>query len=94
MVCVDPSARMLEQIPDDPRLVAVQASAEDLVIGSRLLPVFPAERYLAIVRDRYMSLLSTFDDEEIAAGIEEIRRYPGERVEFDDHFAFVLGISP
>lgn len=182
VVCVDPSARMLEQIPDDPRLVAVQASAEDLAPGSPLLPVdrfeailvkeaihhvadrgavidglarllapggrllvvmlptridyplfqaaherftelqpdpeaiaaamadaglavelsydefplaFPTERYLAMVRDHYMSLLSTFDDNEVAAGIDEIRRrYPGERVEFKDRFAFVLGRRP
>src|SRR5947209_8171290 len=46
VVCVDPSARMLEQIPDDPRLVAVQASAEDLVVGSPLLPV---DRFEAIL---------------------------------------------
>ena len=182
VVCVDPSARMLEQIPDDPRLVAVQALAEDLAAGSLLLPIdrfeailvkeaihhvtdrgavidglarllapggrllvvmlptrtdyplfqaaherftelqpdpeaiatamadaglavelsynefplaFPTEQYLAMVRDRYMSLLSTFDDGEIAAGIDEIRRrYPGERVEFKDRFAFVLGTAP
>lgn len=180
VVCVDPSARMLEQLPDRPRLVAVQASAEDLVVGSPLpvdrfeailvkeaihhvtdrgavigglarllapggrllvvmLPtridyplfqaahdrfrklqpdpeaiatamveaglavelsydefplVFPTERYLAMVQDRYMSLLSTFDDEEVDAGVEEIRRrYPGGRVEFKDRFAFVLGIA-
>jgi ubiquinone/menaquinone biosynthesis C-methylase UbiE len=181
VVCVDPSARMLEQLPDDPRLVAVRASAEDLVVGSppllvdpfevilvkeaihhvtdrgpvigglaRLLApggrllvvmlptridyplfqaahdrfrelqpdpqaiatamveaglavdlsydefplVFPTERYLAMVRDRYMSLLSTFEDEEVDAGVEEIRRrYPGGRVEFNDRFAFVLGIA-
>jgi ubiquinone/menaquinone biosynthesis C-methylase UbiE len=181
VMCVDPSARMLEQIPDDPRLVPVQASAEDLVVDSPLLPLnqfeailvkeaihhvtdrpavivqlagllapggrllvvmlptkidyplfqaahdrftelqpdpeaiatamadagltvklsyeefplaFPTERYLAMVRDRYMSLLSTFDDDELAAGIEEIRgRYPGERVEFKDRFAFVLGTA-
>jgi ubiquinone/menaquinone biosynthesis C-methylase UbiE len=181
VVCADPSVRMLEQIPDDPRLVAVQASAEDLVVGSPLLPVdqfeailvkeaihhvtdcsaiinglarllapggrllvvmlprridyplfqaaharftelqpdpeaiatamadaglavelsfdefplaFPTERYLEMVRDRYMSLLSTFGDDEVAAGIEEIRRrYPGERVEFKDRFVFVLGTA-
>jgi ubiquinone/menaquinone biosynthesis C-methylase UbiE len=172
---------MLEQLPDDPRLVAVRASAEDLVSGSVLLPgdrceaivvkeaihhvtnreavigglarllvsggrflvvmlprsieyplfqaahnrfhemqpdpegiaaamgdaglgvelsyedfplVFPIERYVRMVRDRYLSLLSTFDDEELTAGIEEIRRrYPGEWVEFRDRFAFVLGIA-
>ena len=181
VVCVDPSARMLEQLPSDPRLVAVQASAEDLASESVPLPVdrfeailvkeaihhvtdraamiagltrllasggrllvvmlptsidyplfqaaydrfrelqpdpqaiavamrdaglavelsydefplvFPTERYMTMVRDRYLSLLSTFDDEEVTAGIEEIRhRYPGERVEFRDRFAFVLGIA-
>ena len=35
---------------------------------------FPTERYLVMVRDRYMSLLSTFNDDEVAAGLEEIRR--------------------
>src|SRR5262245_57255119 len=45
VVCVDPSARMLEQISDDPRLMAVQASAEDLVCGSAL----PADRFEAIL---------------------------------------------
>lgn len=181
VLCVDPSAGMLEQLPDDPRLVGVQASAEDLVSGSVPLPLdrfeailvkeaihhvsdcgaviagltklltpggrllvvmlptsieyplfqaahdrfrelqpdpdaiatamgdvglvvelsyddfllmFPTERYMTMVRDRYLSLLSTFDDEEIAAGVEEIRgRYPGECVEFRDRFAFVLGIA-
>jgi ubiquinone/menaquinone biosynthesis C-methylase UbiE len=181
VVCVDPSAGMLEQLPADSRLVAVQASAEDLASGSVSLPVdqfesilvkeaihhvtdraaviagltkllapggrllvvmlptsidyplfqaahdrfrelqpdpqaiaatmgeaglavelsynefplmFPTERYLTMVRDRYLSLLSMFNDEEVAAGVEEIRhRYPGERVEFKDRFAFVLGIA-
>jgi ubiquinone/menaquinone biosynthesis C-methylase UbiE len=181
VVCVDPSARMLDQIPDDPRLVAVQASAEDLASGSVRLPgdwfeailvkeaihhvadpgavtggltnllapggrflivmlptsieyplfqaaldrfrelqpdpqvvaaamsaaglgvelsydgfplAFPTERYMAMVRDRYLSLLSLFDEDELAAGVEEIlRRYPGERVEFRDRFAFVLGAA-
>jgi ubiquinone/menaquinone biosynthesis C-methylase UbiE len=155
VVCVDPSARMLEQIPDDPRLVPVQVSAEDLLFGLVVLPVdrfeaimvkeaihhvadsaavigglagllvpggrllvvmlptsidyplfqaahdrfgelqpnpeviaavmgdagltvtlsyddfplmFPTQRYLAMVRDRYLSLLSLFGDEDITAG--------------------------
>ncbi|MCA1702195.1 MAG: class I SAM-dependent methyltransferase [Actinobacteria bacterium] len=182
VVCVDPSARMLEQVPDDPRLEAMQASAEDLASGRAVLPVdrfeailvkeaihhvadpadvieglagllapggrflivmlptsidyplfpaahdrfrelqpdpevivplmgdaglevslsyddfplrFPTERYLTMVRNRYLSLLSLFDDEELAAGIEEIRhRHPGPQVEFRDRFAFVLGTAP
>lgn len=53
---------------------------------------FRRERYLDMVRDRYMSLLSMFSDEELAAGIEEIERdHPEEVLEFDDRFAFVLG---
>ena len=182
VVCVDPSARMLEQIPDDSRLVAVQALAEDLASGRAVLPVdrfeatlvkeaihhvadpaeviegltrllapggrllivmlptsidyplfqaahsrfrelqpdpeaiaasmadaglevslsydgfplmFPTERYLTMVRSRYLSLLSLFNDGELAAGVEEIRhRYPGQQVEFQDRFAFVLGTAP
>jgi ubiquinone/menaquinone biosynthesis C-methylase UbiE len=181
VVCVDPSVRMLEQIPHDPRLVVVRASAEDLACGSVLPPgdrfeailvkeaihhvtdqvavigglarllapggrllvvmlptsieyplfqaahdrfrelqpdpqaiaaamsdaglavelsyddfplAFPIERYVTMVRDRYLSLLSMFDDEELAAGVAEIRhRYPGERVEFRDRFTFVLGVD-
>lgn len=55
---------------------------------------FPVERYLQMVRDRYMSLLSAFDDEQLEAGMSEIRRaHPGERVEFTDTFAFVLGTA-
>ncbi|TDC21847.1 methyltransferase domain-containing protein [Streptomyces sp. 8K308] len=51
------------------------------------------ERYLAMVRARYMSVLSTFSDAEIEAGIAEIRaRHPGREVVFPDRFAFVLGV--
>lgn len=46
MVCVDPSVRMVEQIPHAPRLVVVQASAEDLACGS-VLP--PGDRFEAIL---------------------------------------------
>jgi hypothetical protein len=53
---------------------------------------FPAERYLQMVRDRYMSLLSAFGDAELEAGVAEIRRdHPGDQIEFTDTFAFVLG---
>ncbi|MET7936211.1 methyltransferase [Streptomyces sp. NPDC005322] len=49
-------------------------------------------RYLSMVRARYMSVLSTFSDEELRAGIEEIRaRHPEPELVFPDRFAFVLG---
>ncbi len=52
----------------------------------------PKDRYLTMVRSRYMSLLSTFDDEEIRAGIAEIEtRHPEPILSFPDRFAFVLG---
>ncbi len=54
----------------------------------------PKERYLGMVRDRYMSLLSTFGDEEIEAGVAFIgRRYAGRVLSFSDRFAFVLGVG-
>jgi SAM-dependent methyltransferase len=49
-------------------------------------------RYMRMVRSRYMSLLSSFDDEDLERGISEINeRYTGERLEFTDRHAFVLG---
>jgi len=182
VVCAEPSAPMLAQVPADGKLIPVAASAEDLAAGrvglphggydaillkemlhhvedpaavisglarllrpgGRLLVVmlptqisyplfaaalelftahqpdpaiiagnvrtaglytaltyqsfpltFPAERYLQMVRDRYMSLLSHFDDAQLKAGVDEIRQaHPGETFAFTDTFAFVLGTAP
>ena len=53
---------------------------------------FAKARYIAMVRDRHMSLLSKFDDAELENGISEIEReHPEQVLEFDDRFAFVLG---
>jgi ubiquinone/menaquinone biosynthesis C-methylase UbiE len=55
---------------------------------------FPTERYLGMVRNRYMSLLSAFDDEQLEAGVAEIRAaHPHEELSFTDTFAFVLGTA-
>jgi SAM-dependent methyltransferase len=55
---------------------------------------FPTERYLRMVRSRYMSLLSAFDDEQLEAGVAEIRAaHPEEEISFTDTFAFVLGTA-
>jgi hypothetical protein len=55
---------------------------------------FPADRYLQMVSNRYMSLLSHFDDAQLAAGAEEIRRqHPGPEIRFEDRFAFILGVK-
>ncbi|CAO5226592.1 class I SAM-dependent methyltransferase [Frankia sp. AgKG'84/4] len=52
----------------------------------------PKDRYLAMVRGRYMSLLSAFDEGEIEAGIREIDAiHPEQLLSFPDRFAFILG---
>lgn len=182
VICADPSQAMLDQLPSDPALIPVRASAQDIaerritlpggrldaiVIkeaihhvpasdrqavlhglagllppGGRILivvlparigyPLFTAalqrfeslqpdpseitamlssagletgvtydsyrltvrkDRYLSMVRNRYMSLLSSFTDAELEQGITEIQeRHPGDHLEFADRFAFVRGI--
>ncbi len=182
IVCVDPSRPMLDRLPDDPRLIPVCATAEEVASGAvelpyrrldaiviketvhhftdvattlagladlldaggRLLvvslppkleyPLFTealerfaahqpepadigsamraagldvtldidaytvrvdAEHYAQLVGRRWMSVLSTFDDDELAAGLDEMRsrNRRGELV-FADRFAFVLGRKP
>ncbi len=182
IVCVDPSQAMLDRLPDDPRLVPLCATAEEVASGAielpyrrldaiviketvhhfadvattlagladlldaggRLLvvslpptleyPLFTAalerfaahqpepddigsamraagldvtldfdvytvrvdaEHYAQLVARRWMSVLSTFDDDELAAGLDEMRsrNRSGELV-FADRFAFVLGRKP
>jgi ubiquinone/menaquinone biosynthesis C-methylase UbiE len=179
IVCVDPSSAMLDRLPEDPRLIPVCASAEQvatgdvtlphhrldaivikesvhhftdlattlrglaglLAPGGRLLvvslpprleyPLFTAaldrfaehqpepddiasalraadlavdldydeftvrvdaEHYAELAARRWMSVLSTFDDDELTTGLAEMRtrNRPGE-LTFPDRFAFVLG---
>jgi 2-polyprenyl-3-methyl-5-hydroxy-6-metoxy-1,4-benzoquinol methylase len=181
VICADPSQAMLDQLPADPALIPVLASAEDIAThrvtlpaqrldamvikealhhvpadrrpavlhglagllppGGRILivmlpvridyPLFTAalerfaslqpepsgiaamlaatgletevtydsyrltvekDRYLSMVRSRYMSLLSTFTDAELDQGITEIQnRHPDDHLEFTDQFAFIRG---
>ncbi|MFQ5700111.1 MAG: class I SAM-dependent methyltransferase [Myxococcota bacterium] len=53
----------------------------------------PRDSYLAMVENRYMSALSSFSDEELAAGLAEMRESYAEWpvLEFIDHFDFILG---
>jgi ubiquinone/menaquinone biosynthesis C-methylase UbiE len=53
---------------------------------------FAKDRYVAMVRNRYMSLLSQFGDSELEHGISEIEsEHPEQVLEFDDRFVFVFG---
>ncbi len=89
--------RFERQQPDPAAIATILSEAglaADLTYDSYQLS-FPADRYLAMVRDRYMSLLAGFDDAEIERGITEIReRYPGDRLEFPDTLAFIRGSKP
>lgn len=51
-----------------------------------------AGHYARLVARRWMSVLSTFDDEELAEGLEEMRtRNMSDELTFPDRFAFVRG---
>lgn len=51
------------------------------------------DQYVDLVGNRWMSVLSAFTDEELAAGLAEMReRYPQGELRFVDRFAFVLGV--
>lgn len=51
---------------------------------------FPRQRYVEMVRNRYMSLLSHFDDAELEAGIAQMDP-ERETYDFADRFAFIAG---
>ena len=82
----------------DPAEVAGEMDSAGLRAGVSYLAyplAFPAERYLAMVRNRYMSLLSAFDDEQLEAGVAEIRAaHPDDEITFTDTFAFIVGSKP
>ncbi|MGH3097119.1 MAG: methyltransferase [Streptosporangiales bacterium] len=182
ILCIDPSQPMLDNLPDDPRLAPVCATAEQvargevrlaydqldalvakeavhhfydlsetlrglaglLAPGGRLLvvtlpprldyPLFAAaldrfaanqpapediadalraagldtrleyeqfpvrvgrDHYLDLVANRWMSMLSTWTEAELAAGLEEMRAaHPEEELRFVDRFAFIRGVRP
>jgi SAM-dependent methyltransferase len=83
------------RLQPDPADIAVTLSAAgletELTYDSHTLS-FDKDRYLAMIRNRYMSLLASFTDTELEDGIHEIQnRYPGDRLKFADQFAFIRG---
>jgi SAM-dependent methyltransferase len=56
----------------------------------------PKDIYFAMVKNQYMSVLSSFSSEEISAGLAEMSETYADRavLEFIDHFDFILGIRP
>lgn len=57
--------------------------------------LLPRETYFGMVRGRYMSLLSSFSDEEIEAGLAEMAdTYAGrDLLAFSDRFDFITGVK-
>jgi SAM-dependent methyltransferase len=88
---------LYERQQPDPEGVAgeMRAAGLDTELTSESFSLtLPTERYLGMVRDRYMSLLSAFDDEQLEAGVAEIRAaHPEAELSFTDTFAFVLGCA-
>lgn len=86
---------LFERLQPDPEDVAAAMRAAGLRVDLRYesFPLsFEKARYMGMVRSRYMSLLSSFDDANLNRGIAEINeRYPSEWLEFIDRHAFVLG---
>ncbi|TQL96111.1 methyltransferase family protein [Actinoallomurus bryophytorum] len=86
---------LFEQVQPDPEDVAAAMRRHGLrtELTYESFPLsFTKTKYLAMVRSRYMSLLSNFTDEQIERGIEQIdQRHEEERLSFPDRFAFVLG---
>ena len=93
----DAAIRLFRERQPDPRAIA--AAMADAGLDAELtyeeFPLaFTVERYVQMVRSRYMSLLASFDESEIEEGIAEIRhRHPDPEVRFHDRFAFVAGVK-
>ncbi|MFI0218814.1 class I SAM-dependent methyltransferase [Streptomyces lydicus] len=80
-----------ERIVDHLRAAGMQPQLRYIDYELRL----DREKYIDMVRARYMSVLSTFSDSEIETGIAEMRAAHTEPVlTFPDRFAFVLGVKP
>ncbi|NMH91043.1 class I SAM-dependent methyltransferase [Pseudonocardia bannensis] len=87
------------------RFAAMQPEPESIANAMRAagietectIEAFPVtvdrRNYIDLVGNKWMSVLSTFTDDELAAGLDEMReRYPQRELHFLDRFAFVRGV--
>lgn len=91
----DAALRRFEELQPDPEAIADHMRSAGLTVSvsyrERSLEI-PKDRYLGMVRCRNMSLLATFNDDELHAGVAEIdAAHPESMLSFPDRFAFVLG---
>ncbi|NIR29729.1 MAG: class I SAM-dependent methyltransferase [Gammaproteobacteria bacterium] len=78
----------------DPDQLARQLEAAGFTVERDALDyrhVIDKEAYFRMVRHRYMSLLSSFSDEELAVGLQEMAERYADRdmLEFNDHFDYL-----
>ncbi|WP_063055566.1 class I SAM-dependent methyltransferase [Nocardia salmonicida] len=86
---------LFERLQPDPEDVAASMSAAGLTVDlsyDSFSLSLPQERYLGMVRARYMSLLSMFDDATLEAGIVEMDTTSA-TFDFVDRFAFITGVA-
>jgi ubiquinone/menaquinone biosynthesis C-methylase UbiE len=87
--------KTFEALQPDPAAIAddMRTSGLDVILSYREFALeIPKARFLTMVRNRYMSLLATFSDDQINAGVAEIDATHTEQIlAFSDRFAFVLG---
>jgi ubiquinone/menaquinone biosynthesis C-methylase UbiE len=87
--------RRYQELQPDPRDIEGHMAAAGLrttITHVEAQVRLSTERYLSMVQARYMSVLSTFSDQEIGAGMQEIRsRHPEPELTFPDRFVFLLG---
>ncbi|MBS4727807.1 class I SAM-dependent methyltransferase [Mycobacterium sp. SM1] len=87
--------RLFESLQPHPEAIAGylrDAGLQTSVSYESFRQRLPTHVYLDMVKSRYLSVLSEFDDDELAAGVDEIRKTHRSKVLcFTDRFAFVLG---
>ncbi|HEX6469779.1 MAG TPA: class I SAM-dependent methyltransferase [Streptosporangiaceae bacterium] len=88
--------RFAENQPEPDDMVAAM-SAAGLITDSAIeqfTVTIDRDHWIELVRNQWMSVLSTFSKDEIAAGVEEISaRHPEPQISYADRFAFVRGIK-
>lgn len=89
--------RRFEDLQPDPVDVENSLRAAGLVVErtqERYRLEIPRERWIAMVKGRFMSLLSTFTNDQLAKGVEELQARFADAgvVSFDDSFEFISGV--
>lgn len=75
---------------------AMAKAGLDVTMAMEEFPVrVDRDLWLSLVADRPMSVLSSFTDSELEAGLDEIRAaYPGPELSWTDRFGFIQGTLP